>query len=227
MHCHVVPGVDDGCPDAAASVEVCGQMAEMGLKRIIASPHVTGTTFENTVQTLTPAFSRLQEALKGAGMEGLVTDFGAENRLDDLFKKNFDGDTLISHPNHVILIENPFIQEPWNLEQIIFDLQLKGYQPVMAHPERFAYYVLNPGKLKKLHDKVPFQVNVLSLAGHYGKHVRKMAESLIDARMVDFLGTDFHNTGHTAAVRDYLATRTAARDARALSGKLLNDRIFR
>lgn len=226
IHCHVIPGVDDGSPDAATSVALLRDMTDMGLRRIIASPHVTEITFENTRQTLDPAFASLRNALDTAGMTDLDISFGAENRVDDLLAKNLADGSLITHPDKHILIENSFVQEPWNLDNTIFELKVQGYKPIMAHPERFGYYMDKPQRLKKLHNLIPFQINVLSLAGYYGKAIRHNAEQLIEAGMIDFLGTDIHGTRHTECIRRYLTTRDAQRHRDALASRILNDRVF-
>lgn len=76
-------------------------------------------------------------------------------------------------PDNYLLIENSFIQEPWNIEQLVFDLQVRGYKPILAHPERYLYYHARGNRYKELHRNLLFQVNVLSLAGYYGKQEKK------------------------------------------------------
>lgn len=229
IHCHIIPGVDDGCPDVDTSMDVLGRMRDLGLRRIIASPHVTEVTFENDRTTIEPAFDVLQQRIKA---DSTKTDmelfYSSENRIDGLFTTNFENDSLITIPvgegKHV-LIENAFMQEPWDLDNIIFKLQVRGYSPILAHPERFIYYHENPERLTRLHAAVPFQINVLSLAGYYGKQIRKFVDGLIDKGFVDYLGTDIHNVRHTDAIAEYLKSSRSARDARALSG-ILNDKVF-
>ncbi len=93
----------------------------------------------------------------------------AEYRIDELFTKQLEEDVIMPYPGNYILIENSFMQEPWNLDQLIFDLQVKGYRPVMA-TERFSYYYEKRNRYKALHDAgALFQINVLSLSGYYGK----------------------------------------------------------
>lgn len=229
IHCHVIPGVDDGCPDADTSIVVLTEMRDMGLKRVIASPHVTEMTFENNRDLLEPAYRHLLDRMHKAGLDkDLEVMYSSENRLDGLFDQNFKSGKLITIParnGKYVLIENSFVQEPWDLDNIIFQLQVHGFQPILVHPERFAYYHEKPERFERLHQVVPFQVNVLSLAGYYGKQVRKVAESLIEKGFVDFLGTDIHNLRHTEAIREYLGTRQAARDAAALSD-IRNDAEF-
>ena len=131
------------------------------------------------------------------------------------------------YPGNYILIENSFMQEPWNLDQLIFDLQVKGYRPVMAHPERFSYYYEKRNRYKALHDAgALFQINVLSLSGYYGKAEKQVAEWLIDNNMVDFNGTDLHNHRHADSIEAYLMSKDAARHADKLAGRVLNNTLF-
>ena len=229
IHCHVIPGVDDGCPDADTSVEVLGRMHDLGLRRVIASPHVTEVTFENDRSTLEPAYQTLKERMKDdAGLAGMELFYSSENRIDGLFTDNFEKGNLITVPvndEKYLLIENAFMQEPWDLDNLIFQMQVRGYSPILVHPERFIYYHENPERLARLHTAVPFQINVLSLAGYYGKHIRKFAESLMDKGFVDYLGTDIHNTRHAEAIAEYLKSSQSARDARVLAN-IKNDEVF-
>jgi tyrosine-protein phosphatase YwqE len=226
IHCHIIPGVDDGSPDAETSVTIITELAEMGVSRILATPHIACDTFENTPEILDAAQAELDVAMKVHGLTDIQVSHAAENRIDDMLQKNMKDGTLLAYPNNYILIENSFVQEPWDLEPIIFDLQVRGYQPILAHPERYLYYHLKHGRYKELHEKVMFQVNVLSLAGYYGKEVKKVAEDMISAGMVDFLGTDTHGTRHTECFREYLASRDARRHRDALADTIKNDKVF-
>lgn len=229
IHCHVIPGVDDGCPDADTSLEVISRMHDLGLRRIIASPHVTEVTFENDRSTLEPAYRTLLDKMKAeGGLDDMEVFYSSENRIDGLFTDNFDKGSLITVPvndDKYVLIENAFVQEPWDLDNTIFQLKVRGFSPILVHPERFIYYHERPERLAQLHANVPFQINVLSLAGYYGKQIRKFAESLIDKGFVDYLGTDIHNVRHTESIAEYLKSSQSARDARALSG-IRNDIVF-
>ena len=222
IHAHILPGVDDGSPDVETSLKLVGELRSFGLKKILASPHITGGTFENTPATLDAAQAELDKAMADAGMTDIIVRHHAENRLDDLFIANFKAGTLLTMPDNYVLIENSFIQEPWDLDQNIFDLQVRGYNPIMAHPERFTYYQDKPRRYEELHRNVPFQINVLSLAGHYGKATKRMAEQLIEGGMVDFLGTDTHGMKHIETIRAYLASRDAQRHRKLLEGKIRN-----
>lgn len=225
IHCHILPGIDDGSPDVQTSVELIERMQRMGLKRIFASPHVTFGTFQNTPETVAAAMNELKTALDGRTDVPEVSH-SAEYRIDDLFYKEYEADNLMTLPGKRLLIENSFMQEPWGLDQLIFDLQMKGFQPILVHPERYPYYYLHRDRYKALHDSgAAFQVNVLSLAGHYGKGEKKIAEWLIEQGYVDYLGTDLHRAGHAESIENYLSSRDYRKHRQALEGKILNDRI--
>lgn len=225
IHCHVIPGVDDGSPDAETSVQLVERMADLGLTRIIATPHITDITFPNSAETLNPAQAELDEAMRQHGLTDVTVTHAAENRIDDLFNSNLKAGTVITYPNNWLLIENSYVQEPWELESLVFDLQVRGYKPILAHPERYLYYHRTPQRYEVLHRTLPFQVNLLSLAGYYGRDERRMAENLLERGMVDFIGTDTHGMRHLDCLREYLTTRDARRHAAALA-RIGNDTEF-
>lgn len=226
IHCHIIPGVDDGSPDPQTSADLIERMQRWGIQRIIASPHVTQETFENTPQTIAPALSRLNDELKLRGNDISVTN-SAEYRIDEFFASQIDAGVLMPYPNNYILIENSFLQEPWNLDQIIFDLQVKGYKPILAHPERFSYYYNKRKRYQALHDAgALFQINVLSLSGNYGKAEKQVAEYLIENNLVDFCGTDLHRFSHADNIDAYLQTSAARHHSKALGDRILNDSAF-
>jgi tyrosine-protein phosphatase YwqE len=103
-----------------------------------------------------------------------------------------------------------FVNPAPNLESILFELQMKGYRPIMAHPERYQYYHNDFGKFERLIDRgCELQVNLLSLTGYYGAPIKKVAQKLLKADMVSFLGTDLHNDKHLEHMKQNLATPLA------------------
>lgn len=127
------------------------------------------------------------------------------------FTDSLEANELMLLPNSHILIENSFIQEPWNLDNLVFDLQVKGLVPILAHPERYSYYYSQKKRFNALHDAgLKFQINLLSLAGAYGPAERSMAEHLIKQGLVDFIGTDIHRLSHVEKIK-YLLTKDAQR----------------
>lgn len=226
IHCHVLPGIDDGSPDVETSIDLVNGLRELGIERIIASPHIEEVHFHNNKETIDGAYNSLKQALDESGME-IPLSYSAEYRIDEGLDRAIAEGTLLPYPGKYVLIENQWVQEPWNLEQVIFDLQIKGFQPILAHPERFSYYQKNFDRLDDLHDKIPFQINMLSLAGYYGKAAKKTAERLLKKGYVDFLGTDTHHHRHIESLRKYLSSSAAARHRELSLATLRNDRAFK
>lgn len=226
IHCHIIPGVDDGSRDVETSVGLVEAMQSFGIGRIIASPHVTQEHFENNSSTIDPALELLHNELRRRG-NNIEISHSAEYRIDDLFLQRLENNELMLLPNNHILIENSFLLEPWNLDELVFSLQVKGLVPILAHPERYSYYYNNKDRYRVLHDAgLRFQINLLSLAGAYGKTERTIALHLIKDSLVDFIGTDIHNNRHISVIADYLTTRNAYSDMETLSGVIRNDIAF-
>ncbi|MGM9821941.1 MAG: tyrosine-protein phosphatase [Muribaculaceae bacterium] len=226
IHCHLVPGIDDGQKEAEPASELVEREKGWGIDRIFATPHVTQDTYENTPGTIQPAFDLLKEAVGRKGI-GVELHYSAEYRMDNFFLQQIKAGNLRPFPNNFLLVENSFVQEAWNLDKLLFDLRVKGYIPVLAHPERYAYYWAKRNRYQQLKDAgILFQVNVLSLAGHYGKQVRKVAEELMTNGWIDFLGTDMHNSEHADALDHYFASKNFLHHARQLEGFIRNDTAF-
>lgn len=228
IHSHVIPGIDDGSSDPAHSVELIQRMKSWGLDHLIATPHVTQDTFENTPDTIAEALALLRSELDEKGVD-IKLENAAEYRLDEFSLAQIQNGKPMLYPNKYILVENSFMQEPWNLTKIIFDLNIAGYRPIWAHPERYTYYYdkSKKGRYGEVrHAGILFQVNLLSLAGYYGKEQQKIAEELIEKGYVDFLGTDLHNNRHADAIEAYIGSRDYRRHKKALESRIKNDTAF-
>lgn len=225
IHCHIVPGVDDGAPDAEISGQLLERMAAIGFKRIFASPHVTMDTFENTPEKLKAPFESLQAEKERRGID-VELHHHAEYRLDDFFLQQRKAGNLKPLPGNHLLVENSFSHEPYDLDSVLFELKMDGFNPILAHPERYMYYVQNyPERYSELHDSgVMFQINLLSLAGRYGRTVRAMALELLEEGMVDFIGSDIHRASHVSLIEEYMQSRNFRHDLKLMSN-LKNDEI--
>ncbi len=225
IHCHIVPGVDDGSPNLEKSVELAERMSRWGISRIFLSPHVTQDTFENTPDTLAAPFEKLQNGVKEAGVP-MELSMHAEYRIDEFFLQQIEAGNLRPMPGNHLLVENAYAQEPWGLDNLLFDLRLKGYVPVLAHPERYLYYsTSNRERYRQLHDTgLLFQINLLSLAGAYSKTEKQTAEWLLEQGMVDFIGTDLHRMGHADCIDTYLNSKDYKKHSKHF-GSLLNDTL--
>lgn len=226
IHCHVLPGIDDGSENLETSVKIVEGMKGLGINRILASPHITYGTFENSHDTIDPALESLRKALKENGISMDISAH-AEHRMDELFMSMLEKNTVCALPNNYLLVENSYLQEPWNIEQLAFDIQVKGYTPILAHPERYVYYFRNKNRYRTLHNAgLKFQINLLSLAQAYGKDEKVIAEWLMEQGLVEFVGTDIHDPIHVEIIEKYLRSKDARRHMSELAPVIHNDTAF-
>ena len=123
--------------------------------------------------------------------------FASEYMLDQNFLNLLNTDMLLTLKDRDILIEMSYMSKPINLSEIIFKIRVKEYTPIIAHPERYLYLTKNIEYLKYLkRSGCFFQLNLLSVTGHYGKRVREFSEFLINNDFIDFCGSDIHNINH-------------------------------
>ena len=103
----------------------------------------------------------------------------------------------------MVLVEFSLAYEPMDLREILFEMQLQGYQPVISHPERYIYPEKGRIFFEELKDSdYLFQLNILSLVGLYGKEPQKNAHWLVEKKFYDFAGTDIHNIRQLEALFD-------------------------
>ena len=127
----------------------------------------------------------------------------AEHMMDDTFVELFKSKPLQTLKENYVLVEMSYINAPINLYDILFELQLAGYKPVLAHPERYMFFhhkFEEYNKLKKA--GCLFQLNLLSATGYYGEGVLKAAEKLLNENMIDFTGSDVHHKRHAEAFKN-------------------------
>jgi tyrosine-protein phosphatase YwqE len=200
MHSHILPGIDDGSPDTDTSVLLVKGLYDLGIRTCIATPHIIGDLYRNNNETIEEALSKLQKALVIADIPMQVSA-AAEYMLDDYFMELLHQQIPLRtlHKN-LLLTEIPYTSEPVNLQEIVFHIITSGYQPVLAHPERYYYFHTNFKGYKKLKDLgFMLQVNLLSLTGYYGKNEARAARYLMNEGLVDLVGTDLHHSRHLSA----------------------------
>lgn len=202
MHSHLLPGIDDGSPDAATSVSYIKKMMELGYRKFITTPHIYPDLYPNTKETILAAHQILTAKLREEGID-VEVHAAAEYFIDDLFADRLKNDEplLTLHKNYV-LVEISFMQAPSDLKHILFELIVKGYQPVLAHPERYNLYHSRKEAYHRFKDQgCLLQVNLLSLSGYYGKGVQEAAHYLVEHKLVDLIGTDLHHQRHLDALQ--------------------------
>lgn len=201
IHSHLIPGIDDGSPNMDTSLALLKELEMLGYKKIITTPHVKTEYFQNDVTKLDDLCERLRRAARFEGIK-LDIEVGAEHLLDEGVNQRIKNGQFKTFGDNYLLVELPFMFPPFGLDGYIFELQLAGYKLILAHPERYLYWLNDFNQFIRLKDSgVLFQVNIISLGNYYGKDVYNLAKKLIDNNMVELLGTDTHSAKHIEAVR--------------------------
>ena len=194
MHSHLIPGIDDGSKSMEESLELLQRLSSYGLRKIITTPHIMSEYYKNTPELIHMGLEDLRKSAKAAGIS-MEIEAAAEYYIDEiLLEKIKAGEQLLTFGDGYILVETGFINKPQMLLETIFQLEMAGYKPILAHPERYQYLLSDKVLLEDLIARgIFFQVNLLSLTGFYSKQVKDFAENLLDRRLVKFFGTDCHN----------------------------------
>ncbi|HMO60599.1 MAG TPA: histidinol phosphatase [Ferruginibacter sp.] len=203
IHSHILPGIDDGSPDLVTSLTLIKGLHKLGIRRTVATPHIIGDLYRNTAETIMPALDMLKTACADEGID-IEISAAAEYMLDDYFIKLLRSDVpLLCVHKKFLLIEQSYAAATSNLNEISFELISQGYQPIMAHPERYFFYHNKYEAYTHLKDMgFLLQVNLLSLTGYYGKSVARAAKYIFDNNLADFVATDLHHLRHLAALQD-------------------------
>lgn len=201
IHCHLLPGIDDGAPDVGTSVLLVRSLIGLGCNHIIATPHIIGDMYRNNLETISASAEKLKAELIRNDIS-IKIDFAAEYMMDDYFMNLLKTNTpLLSYNNNHILTEFSYATPPSHVEDISFEIQMKGFKPILAHPERYSYYHNNLDQYDRFKELgFLFQINLLSLIGYYGKGVKKVADYLLKNNMVDFAGSDTHHERHISGL---------------------------
>ena len=219
IHSHLLPGIDDGSPDIATSIELLKELNAAGLNRFICTPHILGDMYRNTPDTINNALERLQKAVRQHGLN-VELSAAAEYMMDDYFMELLrKKEPLLTLTKNHVLTELSYATAPVNLEKMAFELNINGYQPLMAHPERYFYFHKDYAMYHRMKELgFLLQVNLLSITGYYGKSVAKAAKYIIENNLHDFVGSDLHHVNHLTAL--------TSPESRIILHKLLGNRTF-
>lgn len=199
MHSHILPGIDDGSPELAASVELIRGLSQLGYTKLVATPHVMWDMYRNTPAIIRARLDQVKAAVKEAGIEvelSAAAEYFLDEHVEELLKNK---EPLLTISGNKVLTEFSMAFPALNIKELLFEMQLQGYQPIIAHPERYSYLQRN----KEFYDDLRnsgclFQLNILSLKGYYGRTATELALYLLKKGYYDLVGTDLHHERHLA-----------------------------
>lgn len=194
LHCHVLPAIDDGAATLEHSRAMLEASRSLGFTHVAATPHLVGALSPAYQHQVSEAFAAVEDVAKHCGIT-LIPGF--EIRLSpDLPRRLAQGEISFLASTTALLIDLPFGGWPHWAEQTLFDLQLAGYQPILAHPERYPEVQKDPEMCLRLaHRGIAVQVTIGSFSGILGKRTKLTAEALIALGAVHLVATDAHSAG--------------------------------
>lgn len=194
MHNHILYGIDDGCKTIEESIETIKNMKKIGFNNIVLTPHyIEDSSFKANNNLKLQRLEILKEELLKNNID-VNLFLGNEIFInEDIDKLIINKEIRSINNTRYILIELPFNNQILNLDDYLYELKLKGYKIIIAHPERYTYFKDNYKEARKLYDSgVLFQVNYGSIIGQYGSSSLKLVKKLLKDDMVDFISTDIH-----------------------------------
>jgi tyrosine-protein phosphatase YwqE len=212
IHSHLLPGIDDGAPDIVISIELIKGLQALGFEQIITTPHVLWDVYPNNTGRIQAKKEDVKGAIREAGIK-ITFNAAAEYFIDEHFVQSLkEKQPLLTLQQNLVLVEFSMITAPMDLLDVLFQMQLQGYQPLIAHPERYIYLQNRKVFFDQLKNSgCQFQLNLLSLTPHYGTAVQSLAEYLLKHELYDYAGTDLHGEKHLQALHRLGASPLYAR----------------
>ena len=206
IHSHGLPGVDDGVKTYGEAITVLKGLSGLGVKRVTCTSHVYFPTLMNGRENLYPLLEDLRAGLQKEGVE-IELDLGAEYRVGEYMLSLIERGDILSGDDNRVLVEHNFLSPSPFFDQVVFELQTRGYEVVLAHPERYVFWadaIVRHGRELK-NKNCRLQVNILSFAGYYGKEAQRGAERLHDAGVIDYYAGDVHGMRYVEAIEKYMS----------------------
>jgi protein-tyrosine phosphatase len=212
LHCHILPGVDDGAPDLDTALAMARIAVAEGITVTACTPHMMPGIYDNTGPDVRQRIIALQAELDAADIPlKLVT--GADIHLQEGLSTSLKSGQLLSlHDSKYFLFEPPHHIAPPRLEDAVFNVMAAGYQPLVTHPERLSWIETHYDMMKNLSRQgVWMQITCGSLTGRFGRRPKYWAERMVDEGLVHILATDAHNLRNRsplmAEAREMVANR--------------------
>jgi protein-tyrosine phosphatase len=224
MHSHLLPGIDDGAENMEHSLELIKGMKELGYKKLITTPHVMWDMYKNTHEVILEKLALVKAAVKNAGIDVEIhaaAEYFLDEHVEELLRNK---EPLLTVSGNMVLTEFSMAFPSMNIKDILFEMQMQGYQPIIAHPERYIYLERNKDFYTELKDTgCMFQLNLLSMSGHYGRSVTQLSEYLLKNGFYNLVGTDLHHGGHLEGLQRFEIP--AALKKMVDEGKILNNQL--
>jgi protein-tyrosine phosphatase len=194
LHCHLLPGVDDGSENLAMSLDMARMACADGITTAICTPHILPTVYDNAGPQIQAAVTLLQEALSSADIPLRLLSGADVHLVPDLLEGLKDGRILTLAGSRYLLLEPPHHVMPPQFNDCIFGLQSAGYVAILTHPERLSWIEPQYALVRSMvHKGLWIQLTAGSLTGRFGQGPRYWAERMLDEGLCHVIATDAHN----------------------------------
>jgi protein-tyrosine phosphatase len=204
MHSHLLPGMDDGAEDMEDSLKLIKGMRELGYKKLITTPHVMWDMYKNSHEIIKEKLAWVRQAVKDADVDveiNAAAEYFLDEHVEELLRNK---EPLLTIKDNMVLTEFSMAFPSMNIKEMIFEMHMQGYQTIIAHPERYIYLERNKEFYTELRDSgCYFQLNILSMSGHYGRSVVELAQYLLKNGFYNLVGTDLHHSGHLEGLQRF------------------------
>jgi tyrosine-protein phosphatase YwqE len=222
IHSHLLPGIDDGAATIDDTMALIQGMKDIGYAKFITTPHTMHGVWDNTREGIENKCRETQAEFRAMGFQASImaaSEYMMNGHFSDLCRTG----QLLPLKENYVLVEMSYINPPIQLYDILFDMQIAGYKPVLAHPERYAFYHSRLHEYRKLKDAgCLFQINLLSTVCYYGMGTFKTAQHLLRHGMIDFVGSDVHHSKHLGSFNK----RVHIKDLAPLHHAIDNTKLF-
>lgn len=201
IHCHIVPGVDDGAKDEDTALKMARVAANDGIHIIVTATHYIYGLYENSFRSISEKVQKLNHILLINNLNMKIFP-GQEVFLDNYTLRLYkEGIIRGLNDSRYILVELPVDKLACDILESIYEIRLTGAEVIIAHPERYTYIVNKPSLMNDfIEEGCLFQINAGSILGKMGKHIKKTSEILIKNNMCNFIATDAHDISRRSPV---------------------------
>ena len=194
IHTHVIPNVDDGSPNLETSIAMIKHEIEIGVDTIICTPHHIYHRYEKTVEEIREKFNLLKQEVERLNLP-VTLYLGQEicyTHREDILQMLKDGKLLTLNNTNRVLLEFSFTREPEDIQDVIYNFHVNGYEVIIAHVERYEWMTIDKVKMLKAESAL-IQINSNSYLGLTSWHEKRMTKKLLKLGLVDYVASDTHS----------------------------------
>jgi protein-tyrosine phosphatase len=221
LHCHMLPGIDDGASDSSVSLAMAKAMVAQGVTVVACTPHILPGLYHNSGPDIRQAMERLQELIDQEGIALRLVTGADVHMTPDFIAGLRSGHLLTIADTRYVLVEPPHHTAPPQLEDFFFNLVVAGYVPILTHPERLSWVPSRYDTIKRLVGSgVWMQITAGSIAGAFGRNALYWSQRMLDDGCVHLIASDAHDAERRppdlAAGCEFAARRVGAEEAQRL-----------